>query len=588
MRPSPRRLIASALFLSYLFAAPTRAAEYFWNPGTGSGNWVSGNWSTPTNAAPYMTNWADNNTANFTAANQTITVNSIVTATGINFIADGIQVAAGAGSLFVVGSVPVSVIGSNTATIAENMSSVGAGSTLVKQGSGTLVLSGTNDISTVTVSAGTLRLGSNSAINSGNPSPAMTVSGTLDLAGFSTSRGGTLSGSGTILNSVAATTSTLTVGTGGSSSNFGGVIQDAAGKVALTKTGSGTLTLGSANAYTGVTTINDGTLVASALSDGLGSIGTSAVAIDGGTLRFTGGGTTTNRGLTIGAGGATLDSSGTGGLLFLNAVALSGSGARTLTLTGTTTFGSNGLSGGISDAGGATSLTKSGSNVWLIGGFNDYTGTTNVTAGGLYFNGTKSGTGAVTVSSGATLGGTGTIAGATTLTSATLDIGNYQPNPINSPTGVLTFSNNLSVTSTTAKFDFRRNGGNIAGSGYDQLVYNGSATLNLAGLTLDAQIRNNTTTQNFSTGMRIVNAGAGNLSGTFTGLADGATVTNLNGFAGFSSWFIDYDYVNGDVFLVPVPEPASVLGIAAAGLGLVRWVRRRRPTPSAPVDRQVG
>jgi fibronectin-binding autotransporter adhesin len=65
---------------------------------------------------------------------------------------------------------------------------------------------------------------------------------------------------------------TLTVGTANGSSQFDGIIKDtdtsmigysAGGGIALTKTGTGTLTLTGATTYTGATTINDGTLVLS-------------------------------------------------------------------------------------------------------------------------------------------------------------------------------------------------------------------------------------------------------------------------------------------------------------------------------------
>jgi hypothetical protein len=56
----------------------------------------------------------------------------------------------------------------------------------------------------------------------------------------------------------------------------------------------------------------------------------------------------------------------------------------------------------------------------------------------------------------------------------------------------------------------------------------------------------------------------------------GDTIASLDGFGGITAWAINYDYVNGNVNLVPVPEPASVLGIAAVGLGVGGWIRRRR------------
>ena len=64
---------------------------------------------------------------------------------------------------------------------------------------------------------------------------------------------------------------------------------------------------------------------------------------------------------------------------------------------------------------GTVNIVKEGSGLWRLTGTNDYKGTTQVNGGLLIVNGRHSGTGAVTVATGATLGGTGTIAGKTTL-----------------------------------------------------------------------------------------------------------------------------------------------------------------------------
>jgi autotransporter-associated beta strand protein len=58
---------------------------------------------------------------------------------------------------------------------------------------------------------------------------------------------------------------------------------------------------------------------------------------------------------------------------------------------------------------GSINLTKSGPGTQVLAGFNTYSGITNVTGGGLYVNGTNDNGGTYTISSGATLGGTGKI-----------------------------------------------------------------------------------------------------------------------------------------------------------------------------------
>lgn len=64
---------------------------------------------------------------------------------------------------------------------------------------------------------------------------------------------------------------------------------------------------------------------------------------------------------------------------------------------------------------GTTTIEKQGTGYWRLTGANVYSGKTTVTAGTLIVNGAHSGTGAVTVRTGATLAGTGSLAAATTI-----------------------------------------------------------------------------------------------------------------------------------------------------------------------------
>ena len=64
---------------------------------------------------------------------------------------------------------------------------------------------------------------------------------------------------------------------------------------------------------------------------------------------------------------------------------------------------------------GKTTIEKQGSGDWRLTGANVYSGTTTVSKGRLIINGVHSGTGAVSVRTGATLAGTGTLAAATTV-----------------------------------------------------------------------------------------------------------------------------------------------------------------------------
>ena len=163
------------------------------------------------------------------------------------------------------------------------------------------------------------------------------------------------------------------------------------GATSLTKSGTGVWTLTNANTYTGVTTLNAGVLSVASLPDGgvAGPIGAATSAagnlvLNGGTLRYTGAGASTDRLFTLGvAAGSRLESAGTGTLVFGNpgAIAFTDSGARTLTLGGS---GDGSLAAALGDGtGGATSLTKTGAGTWTLAGTNTFTGTVTVSQGTL-------------------------------------------------------------------------------------------------------------------------------------------------------------------------------------------------------------
>ena len=84
---------------------------------------------------------------------------------------------------------------------------------------------------------------------------------TLNLNGHNAHINGLTGGVNAIVdNTVANTTNVLTVGNNNQTSTFAGVIKNTAGRVALTKVGSGIVLLTGTNAYTGNTTVNGGTL----------------------------------------------------------------------------------------------------------------------------------------------------------------------------------------------------------------------------------------------------------------------------------------------------------------------------------------
>ena len=132
-----------------------------------------------------------------------------------------------------------------------NISDTAAGGKLIVVG-GQLNLSGVNTYGGgTTVSAGTLQLGSATALGAGG----LTANGGIvDLAGISPAALPSLNGvAGTITTSVASPV-TLTVNPT-ALSVFGGVLQNGSGTLSLTVGGPGLLSLSGTNTYGGTTTI---------------------------------------------------------------------------------------------------------------------------------------------------------------------------------------------------------------------------------------------------------------------------------------------------------------------------------------------
>ncbi len=235
-------------------------------------------------------------------------------------------------------------------TITQNLlthgSSLNGG--LTKIGTNTLTLSGTNTYTGgTTVSAGILTTGSAGALGSTSGQLTVNTGGTLDMGsqnltvGNLTGTGGTISGT--------SGTRTLTIGQGdGTGGNYQGAIQNgAAGTTALTKTGTGTITLsGTNNTYTGATNISNGTLLIN------GSISTSIVTVAngatlGGSGGTVGGATTVNGTLASGSSVGTLN--------FSSSLALAATSTYLFELNNTTNVADlTNVAGTINIASGAT------------------------------------------------------------------------------------------------------------------------------------------------------------------------------------------------------------------------------------------
>ena len=296
----------------------------------------------------------------------------------------------------------------------------GSGS-ITKTGAGTLILSGTNTYSGgTTISAGTLK----GNIASGTD---LSIADSAIYDGDNKARSvGGLNGAGKILN-----TNGLTVQSG----DFAGIIDNS--NTSLLKNGAGTLTLTGNNAYTGSTTISEGTLKGSIASGTDLSIAASAIYDGDNKARSVGG--LNGGGKILNTDGLTVQSGDFAGIIDNSNTSLTKTGAGTLTLTrnnaytGGTTISEGTLKGNIAsgtDLSIADSATYDGANkARSVGGLNGggkILNTNGLTVQSGDFAGIIDNSNTSLLKTGAgtlTLSGTNTYTGMTTVRSGTLALG---------------------------------------------------------------------------------------------------------------------------------------------------------------------
>jgi len=425
----------------------------------------------------------------------------------------------------------------------------GAGG-FIKGGEGTQTLSAANTYTgTTAISGGTLEIGGAGTLGGGSYAGDISIAGALL---YSSSANQTLSG--------------IITGSG-----------------SITKNGSGTLTLTQAlnawptHLFDGAITVNSGTLNAPDQNWQLNTA--SSITVNGGTLntgsRSSEVGNLTLNGGTVTSNGLNPGDTPWGNLLLVenSTVHAGGTAASTISVDQVNLHGTNGFAVGagstlnvtskIADYGPAQNLSKSGAGTLTLSGVSTYTGTTAVNEGKLIVNGNISTSVLTTVSSGATLGGSGTV-GALTVNSGAF------VTPGNSP-GLLTVNGNYSQAGQyTAEIT-----GTIAGSQYDQIGVNGS--VDVTGGSLVALFSSGS----YALGDKLfilLNDGTDAITGTYAGFAQGDVVASYGGF----DWQISYvadstgnTFSGGnDIALMAVPE--SNVAALLVGFGALALLRRRR------------
>ena len=324
-----------------------------------------------------------------------------------------------------------------------------------------------------------------------------------------------------------------------------------AGATGLTKSGAGSVTIGNTNSFTGAVALNGGTVsVASVANSGVNSpLGAgSAVTFNGGTLVFTGASGSTDRTLTVDAGGGTVR---TDTLLTLSG-AIGGAGALTKTGTGTVVLTGANSYGATNVTSGALQIGDGGASGTLG------SGTVNVTTelvfdrsdAGLVVGAAITGTGNVTKAGAGTVIFTGANTyAATTISAGTLQIGNGGTSGTLG-TGAVTNDGTLVLNRSDAVLTVANDiggAGALRNSGAGTVTLGGAGVNTYAGVTTVAAgtlIAGKSAGVTAIPGNLVIESGAAFRIAASNQIDDGATVT-----------------INGGTF----GDPATIAGPTAGG-----------------------
>ncbi len=292
-------------------------------------------------------------------------------------------------------------------------------------------------------------------------------------------------------------------------SSTGGFGIGGTGALTISGDGTGSVTLATANTYSGGTVLNAGTLIINNSS----AIGTGSLTIASGSAIDTGTGValSTNNPMfwngSFAFGATNSLNLGSGAVLLGANVTLTVNNAKPLT-----------VGGAISDSGNGYSLTiAAGSGSVTLAGNSSYSGGTSLTSGQLNINSSSAiGTGMLTISAGTTISNTSGAPVTLSTNNAQIWNGNFTfggNNALNLGVGAVTMNNPVTITANGTPASALTVGGTITGaslltvSGTGAVVLSGDNSGFTGGVTVNGQLNINFATAP-GTGTLTLNAGS--------------------------------------------------------------------------------